>query len=117
MAARLLLAGKSIRYQADACVYHSHDYTPIEEFQRYFDIGVFHAREHWLLNAFGGPNGEGLRFVKSELKFLLRRAPWLIPSALVRTGLKLAGYRLGRSESHLPQKLKKHLSMFKTYWD
>ncbi len=29
-------------------VYHSHDYTPRQEFQRYFDIGVFHSRQRLL---------------------------------------------------------------------
>lgn len=116
VAARLLLAGKAIRYQADACVYHSHNYTPFEEFRRYFDTGVFHAREKWLLDAFGGASGEGLRFVKSELRYLLQKAPWLIPSALLRTACKLAGYRLGRAEARLPVGLKRHLSMFRGFW-
>ncbi len=116
VAARLLLAGKAIRYQADACVYHSHNYTPLEEFRRYFDTGVFHARERWLLEAFGGAGGEGFRFVTSELRFLLSKAPWLIPSALLRTACKLAGYRLGRAEARLPVSLKRRLSMFRAYW-
>ncbi len=116
VAARLLLGGKAIRYQADACVYHSHNYSATEEFRRYFDTGVFHAREQWLLDAFGDASGEGFRFVTSELRYLLRRAPWLIPSALLRTGLKLAGYRLGRAEGRFPLRLKRTMSMFKAYW-
>lgn len=116
VAARLLLAGKAIRYQADACVYHSHNYTPLEEFRRYFDTGVFHAREHWLLDTFGSAGGEGLRFVTSELRYLMGRAPWLIPSALLRTACKLTGYRLGRGEASLPIRLKRRLSMFRAYW-
>lgn len=114
--ARLLLAGKRVVYQAQACVYHSHDYSPLEDFRRYFDTGVFHAREQWLLNAFGGASGEGLRFVKSELRYLLKHASWLIPSALQRTVLKLLGYRLGRAEARLPLALKKRLSMFSGFW-
>lgn len=116
VAAKLLLAGKAIRYQADACVYHSHNYTMLEEFRRYFDTGVFHAREKWLLEAFGGASGEGLRFVASELRYLLSKAPWLIPSALLRTVCKLAGYRAGRVEARLPVRLKRHLSMFRGFW-
>lgn len=114
--ARLLLAGKRVAYQADACAYHSHNYTPLEDFRRYFDTGVFHAREQWLLDSFGGASGEGLRFVKSELRYLLKHAPWLIPSALLRTVLKLLGYRLGRAEARLPLALKKRLSMFSGFW-
>lgn len=117
VAARLLLAGKRVAYRADACAYHSHNYTPLEDFRRYFDTGVFHARETWLLDAFGGASGEGLRFVKSEVSYLLKHAPWLIPSSLLRTVLKLMGYQLGRAEGRLPSALKKRLSMFWGFWN
>ena len=58
----------------------------------------------------------GGRFVRSELVYLLNRAPWLIPSAVVRTVLKYLGYRLGRMESIFPLGLKRYLSMHKGYW-
>ena len=116
VAARMLIAGKSIRYQAEACVFHSHNYTHLEEFRRYFDTGVFHARERWLLKEFGGADGEGFRFVKSETCYLSKNAPWLIPSALFRTICKLGGYRLGRAEASLPVRLKRRLSMFRGFW-
>jgi rhamnosyltransferase len=115
-AATLLLAGWKIAYTADACVYHSHCYTWLEEFKRYFDIGVLHSREPWLLSRFGHAGGDGKRFVFSELNFLREKAPWLIPSALIRTGLKLIAYRLGRSEDRLAPELKRHLSMHHLFW-
>jgi len=117
VAARLLQAGKAVQYQADACVHHSHNHTVLQELQRSFDIGVFHARESWLRQAFGSASGEGFRFVKSELRILLHQAPWLIPSAVWRTGLKLLGYRLGRAERWLPRALKRRLGLFRGYWD
>lgn len=116
VAARLLLAGGRIYYQASACVRHSHNYTPYEEFNRYFDTGVFHARSEWLLDAFGTASGEGKRFVNSEMRYLFVNAPAEIPSALWRTGLKLAGYRLGRAERSLPISMKRRFSMFKAFW-
>lgn len=116
VAAKMLMAGWQVAYQADAQVYHSHDYSYLQEFRRYFDIGVLHARESWMLAAFGKPEGEGGRFVRSELAYLSKKAPWLIPSALLRTGLKYLGYRLGRLESILPLGLKRYLSMHKGYW-
>lgn len=116
VAAKMLLAGLKVAYQADALVYHSHDYSLRQEFRRYFDIGVFHAREAWLLDAFGKPEGEGGRFVRSELFYLFKQAPWLIPSALLRTGLKYLGYRLGRAERGLPLGLKRLLSMHRGFW-
>ena len=114
--ARMLLKGWKLAYAADACVYHSHDYTPIQEFQRYFDIGALHARESWLLDHLGSPEGEGRRFVLSELRYLVRHAPWRIPSALGRTLVKYLGYRIGRHERHLPRSIKEKMSMQKTFW-
>ena len=97
-AAKLLLAGWKIAYVAEAQVYHSHSYSWSQDFKRYFDIGLLHAREGWLLREFGSTSGEGGRFVRSELKYLWQRSRWLIPSAIIRTILKLTGYRLGRIE-------------------
>jgi rhamnosyltransferase len=115
-AANLLLAGHRVAYIAEACVYHSHSYTWMQEFRRYFDIGVLHSRERWLLDEFGGANSEGKRFVFSELRYVAQREPWQIPSALVRTGLKFAGYRLGRMEERFTPALKRMLSMHPRFW-
>jgi rhamnosyltransferase len=116
VAARMLLSGWKVAYQADASVYHSHDYSLIQEFRRYFDIGVLHNRESWLLEQFGKPEGEGMRFVKSELSYLLRHNPALIPNSIFRTGLKYVGYRLGRMEERLPYCIKPTLSLNRNYW-
>jgi rhamnosyltransferase len=115
-AAKFLLAGWKIAYVAEAEVYHSHGYTWRQEFKRYFDIGVLHSREGWLLQEFGQASGEGRRFVVSELSYLWRHCWQLIPSALVRTALKFAGYRLGRLELKLSIKWKRRLSMHAGFW-
>ncbi|PKG54791.1 glycosyltransferase [Halomonas sp. MES3-P3E] len=114
--ARLLNAGRALAYQADACVYHSHNYTLLEETKRYFDIGVLHAREAWLLANLGNPEGEGVRFVGSEMRYLWRLSPFSMPEAALRTLLKYVGYRLGRIEHRLPLRLKRRLSMHHRYW-
>ena len=116
VAARLLMTGKRVAYVAEALVQHSHNYTITEEFRRYFDTGVFHARSKWMLKAFGEAGGEGLRFVRSELKFLWRYAPGWIPAALGRTLAKWLGYKLGRKESNLPLAFKRWCTMHKGYW-
>jgi len=115
-AARLLLAGYKIAYVAEACVHHSHAYTPTQEFKRYFDVGVMHSRERWLLEEFGHANGEGKRFVLSEMRYLWQRSAWQIPSAVFRTGIKFLGYRMGRIEARLTPGLKRHLSMHSKFW-
>lgn len=117
VATKMLLSGWKIAYCAEAPCYHSHNYTPFKEFQRYFDIGVFHAREAWYLQVLGGAEGEGKRFVWSELRYLRQHAPALIPAALLRTALKLLGYRLGRLERYLPRRIKRVLSMNRGFWE
>lgn len=115
-AGRAVLAGFATVYCADATAYHSHDYSAIEQFRRYFDTGVFHARNEWLRGNFGSQGGEGFRFVGSELRYLMRHAPARIPQAIAHTFMKLIGYRLGRLEKKLPVRVKRCLSMAPRYW-
>ena len=115
-AAKLLKSGWKIAYVADSAAHHSHSYTCSQEFKRYFDIGVLHSREPWLLHEFGQAGSEGRRFVLSELSYLWPRYWWLIPSAFIRTLLKLLGYRLGRRERRLKSSTKRRLSMQPSFW-
>jgi len=116
VAARIILNMWKVSYCAEAQVYHSHGYKVSEEFQRYFDIGVLHARERWLQDNLGKAEGEGMRFVHSEIHYLLKHNPLLILSAVVRTAAKLLGYKLGLAERKVPLWLKCHLSMSPGYW-
>jgi rhamnosyltransferase len=116
VAGKMLLSGWKIAYCADAQVFHSHDYGFLDEFKRYFDIGVFHTHTAWLQQTFGGASGEGLRFVVSEMRYLLKRAPWLIPSAALRTGLKWLGFKLGALHRGLPRAIRRGFSLHKSYW-
>ena len=111
IAAKLLLRKRRIAYVADACVYHSHDYTLWQELKRYFDIGVFQRREAWIRQEFGEAEGEGLRLVKAQVRYLINKNLFHnIPQAMVANVVKFIGYRLGMYENHLPIKLKKVLS-------
>jgi len=116
VAGKMLASGWKIAYCADAQVFHSHDYGFLDEFKRYFDIGVFHTHSAWLQQTFGGASGEGLRFVLSEMRYLINHAPWLIPSAVLRTGLKWLGFKLGAVHRGLPQAMLRRFSLHKTYW-
>jgi len=116
VAGKMLVSGWKIAYCADAQVFHSHDYGFLDEFKRYFDIGVFHTHTPWLQQTFGGASGEGLRFVISELRYLMKYAPLLIPSAVLRTGLKWLGFKLGALHQKLPLTVLKCFSLHKTYW-
>lgn len=115
--AKMLLDGWKVAYEGSAVCRHSHNYTLLEEFRRYFDIGVFQSRESWIYSTFGGVAGEGMRYVKSELEFLGKRRLLLWPMSFVRNGVKLLAYKLSKQEQHLPKGLKKRLGMYARYWD
>ena len=118
VAARMLIAGKKIHYAADACVYHSHEYTLVQQFRRYFDIGVFYGREKWIRANFGSAGGEGLRFVASEIAYLMQHhAARQVPYALLQNVAKVLGYRLGKLEPKLPLALKKKFGMNPNFWN
>ncbi|MES0873931.1 glycosyltransferase family 2 protein [Sinimarinibacterium thermocellulolyticum] len=113
---RMLQGGWSLAYVAEAAVIHSHAYNLVGDVRRYFDIGAFYSEQDWLLREFGGGGGEGWRFARSELAYLLRRAPWRIPEALLRSACKLAAFHLGRRQQRLPAPVRLRLSGQKHYF-
>lgn len=116
LAARLIQAGHAVRYHAFAQVYHSHNYTFMAEFRRYFDTGVFHAQQSELMAKFGGAGREGLRFIVSEAAYLFRHAPLHLPEAACRTFIKALAYQMGKKQALLPRPMRRYLSMTKGYW-
>lgn len=112
----LIDAGYKIAYTAEARVYHSHNYSGVQQFKRNFDLGVSHARYPAV---FGGikTEGEGLRLVKETSKYLFHIGkPWLIVKLLWQSGCKYSGYFLGKRYRMLSPKAVKRCSMNKEYW-
>ncbi len=115
--AKLLLAGYKLSYQAAAAVFHSHNYTAFEEAGRYFDIGVLHSREEWILKEFGGAGGEGQRYIKSGLRYLARNRKYhLAPRFIFISALKYLFYNLGRVHEKLPAFAVRRLSRNRQWW-
>ena len=95
-AAKLLLAGHRLAYVARAVVFHGHPFRVREEFWRFYRMGSFYRKHPWLLEEFGRPEGEGLRyatFVLRELK--KRKALRLWPVFLGQQVVRLLGYKWG----------------------
>ncbi|HBT3065702.1 TPA: glycosyltransferase family 2 protein [Klebsiella aerogenes] len=114
---KAILAGYRVAYVADAVVQHSHNYSPVEEFKRYFDIGVFHKMEPWIRESISDVGGEGKKYIFSEFIFLLKNAPHWIPLACVNNAMKIMGYNLGKRYKKLPMSVVKLFSMHKKYWE
>ena len=116
-AVRLLNAGWKIAYNAKAQVYHSHNYTLIEEFKRYFDTGEFHRSNAALLLPFQTSTSRGKAFVLSEVKYLIKNHYWYyLPFAFLRTIIKWSAYKLGRSSGKLTKNLSAKCSAHVSYW-
>lgn len=116
LAAKMLITGWKIAYCATAGVYHSHNYNVVQQFRRYFDTGVFHSRNPWIRHTFGQAEGEGLRFIKSELQYLWQTDKQALAASLLFSAAKFTGYQLGMAEKFLPRVVKKSLSMSRNYW-
>lgn len=116
VAGKLLLNGWKMAYVGDACVHHSHAYSLREEFERYFDIGVFHSDNRWIFESFGHAYGEGVKYANSEISYVARRNPWVLPKVGCSFMAKWLGYRLGLAYRSLPVRLRRAFSMYKSYW-
>jgi rhamnosyltransferase len=116
LVARMLLAGWRNAYVADAQVIHSHNLTLSHEFSRYFDIGVHHNMERWIIDQFGDVGGEGRNFIVSETRYLWSVDPALVPLAFLHNALKWLGYRTGVHSHWLPISLRRSLSGQPTFW-
>ena len=116
VAAKMLIAGFKKAYVADAMVYHSHDYTLGEEFRRYFDTRVFHEQNEWIIKQFGRPTGEGFKFIRSELKYVLKNDLKSIFKSVASIGAKWFGYKTGKYYKKMSLHNLKKFSMHSFYW-
>ncbi len=116
-AGRLLEAGYTSLYLAEACVRHSHNYSLAEEFRRYFDIGALLHVDPWLKQRTLKSGGEGMRYVLGELKFMAREGNIFdIVGIVPRTLAKYAGFMLGAQHERLPPAVLRKLSMHQYFW-
>lgn len=114
---KLLLNGEKIAYVAESEVYHSHNLNLIDEFKRYFDIGVLHEREKWLLTTFGRAEGRGKQYLLHELKALMQKRRFvLFPELCSRIFLKYFGYKLGSHYKILPKRTIECFSSHSSWW-
>lgn len=116
LCARLLRTGRAVAYAASAVVRHSHDYTLLQMFRRYFDIGVFFARFASLVPS-GGATGEGLHWLRDASRHLRSVGQTqLLPRLCLEAAAKFLAYRIGRAERLLPLALKRRCSMHRGHW-
>ena len=116
-AARIEHLGYGVAYAAKALVYHSHNYTNMQQFRRNFDNGVSQAMHPEIFRGVSS-TGEGRRMVKyvtGQLKSVGRL--YLLPRFYWQCFVKLAGFRLGRIYKLLPKGLVRKCSASPEFFD
>ncbi len=115
-AGRLIDSGASIAYVAEARVLHTHHYTAMQQLKRNFDLGVSQAQFPELFNRVSSQS-EGIRMIRGMLGILLKKNEYdKMPSVIINSAFKLAGYKLGKAYKKLPQWLIMKLTMNRNYW-
>ena len=94
-AAKAILSGYSVYYSAEAKVYHSHPYTLLQTFKRYFNIGSFFADNKWILK-YAGLEGYGGDMLKAGIRtFWEKRMPHYIAALLIEFVIKASACKFG----------------------
>lgn len=115
-AGKVIDAGYKIAYQAEARVFHSHNYTAGQYFRRSFDMAVSQAQNPQVFKRVSSEK-EGMKLVRSVIKKLLRRGKLLqIISFIFCCGAKYAGYFLGKRYDKLPDFVIMACSDNKSFW-
>ena len=101
----LIENGYRIAYAADATVYHSHNYTNMQQFHRNFDLAVSQAMHPEVFEGVSSES-EGRSYVKDAFKYFSKnkRPLYFVPFGLA-CAFRLAGYRLGKNYEKLPRSL------------
>ena len=113
---RLLENGYSVAYQAQAQVFHSHNYTVNRLFKRYFDIGVYFSQAPPILRKIS-PNRDGKLLTKLSIKALVSSKDWFwLTRLFTELVVKFSAYNVGRHHNMLPNSLKQLMSGQPYYW-
>lgn len=112
----LIKGGHAVMYAAEAQVFHSHDYSILQTFQRYFDIGVFYSM-NLSSNSELNITSTGAGYTREQVLFLLHNKLFLhIPFFVMETSAKFFGFYAGRMQSFLPFAIKRKLSLHRFFW-
>ena len=96
--------GYAIAYAADAMVYHSHNYTNMQQFHRNFDLAVSQAMHPEVFEDVSSES-EGKTYVKEAWGYFRKagKPAYFVPFA-VQSAFRLAGYKLGKKYDKLSRR-------------
>lgn len=109
-------AGYAVAYEADAKVYHSHNYTNMQQLRRNFDLGVSQA-DHPEIFARTSSESEGKKLIKETYSYLKgKNKRYLFPAFCIQCAFRYTGYLLGKSYRKLPRKVILKITNNREYW-
>ena len=115
-AGKCVFDGERIAYVAEARVFHSHNYTCMQQFHRNFDVAVAQANYPEIYERVSS-EGEGIRLVRDTAKYLLKiRKPWLLVSLFLQSAFKYMGFFMGKRYKKLPKSVVLWCTSSKKYW-
>ncbi|MGB8225665.1 MAG: glycosyltransferase family 2 protein [Sedimentisphaerales bacterium] len=94
-AAKAILHDYSVYYSASAKVYHSHPFSLLQTFKRYFNIGRFFADNKWILKHAGLNNYSGDMLKAGVKTFWKERMLYCIVALFVEFTIKAIACKLG----------------------
>jgi len=115
----ILRKGYKIAYVAEAVVRHSHNYSPIKEFRRHFDTGMYRTQWHKILDlGGGGEQTRGASYALSLLTYVIKKEPLMFPTAFAQLAMGWLGFQFGRICYHrAPLWLYKMISPADFFWN
>ena len=113
----VLKSGKKLMYSATAVVYHSHDYSARQQFERNFDIAVSQVMYKEYFEGLKSES-EGIKLVKKTALHLIKKGKFLSVFKLIYiSAAKYLGYKKGKNYLKLTKEQRIKCSMNKSYWE
>lgn len=115
-ASRLIQNGYKIAYQADAKVWHWHNYKAMEQLRRNFDLAVSQVQYGGLFTEVKSES-EGMKLVMKTMQYFIGKGRIdYLPHIFMQSAAKYIGYKLGKQYKKLPKRWIRKISMNPGYW-
>ena len=111
----ILLAGHAVVYASSSVVLHSHNYTFLTAFQRYFD-SAYSLTQIFKGHGISSSARMGTSYLRRECAMMLRHHPLLLPRYAAYVLAKTLGTILGHFADRLPRRWARALSLHPSYW-
>jgi glycosyltransferase involved in cell wall biosynthesis len=93
--AKYIINGYKVAYVPEAMVIHSHNYSLLRQYRRYYNIGSSIRGNRWMLD-YAHAEGEGMKFIQEQIRFVVKKHTFhLIPYIFFESLAKFLGFRMG----------------------